>query len=55
MTILATRALLHDALEARAALIVVRARLGQDNELLSLPLPCSGLAGEILHDLLVRT
>jgi len=44
MTILATRALLHDAPEARAALIVVRARLGQDNELLSLP--CLGLAGD---------
>ena len=44
MTILATKALLRDALEARAASIVVRARLGQDNELLSLP--CLGLAGE---------
>ncbi len=45
MTILATRALLHDALEARVALIVVRARLGQDNELLSPP--CLGLAGDL--------
>jgi hypothetical protein len=44
MTILATRALLHDELEARAALIVVRARLGQGNELLSLP--CLELAGD---------
>lgn len=44
MTILATRALLHDALEARVALIVVRARLGQGNELLSLP--CLELAGD---------
>jgi len=44
MTILATRALLHDALEAPAALIVVRARHGQNTELLSLP--CVGLAGE---------
>lgn len=41
MTILATRALLHDALEAREALIVVRARHGQDIE--SLSLPCLGL------------
>jgi hypothetical protein len=42
MTILATRALPHGALEARAALIVVRATLVQDNELLSPT--CLGLA-----------
>ena len=44
MTILATRALVHDVLEARVASIVVHARLGQDNELLSPP--CLGLAGD---------
>ena len=46
MTILATRALVHDALEALAALIVVCAGLGQDNELLSLP--CLKLAVDVM-------
>jgi hypothetical protein len=44
MTILGTRALPRDAVEARAALIVVRARPGQDNELLLLP--CLEFAGD---------
>jgi hypothetical protein len=44
MTILATRALLHDALEERAVLIAAHARLAQHIELLSPP--CSELAGE---------
>jgi hypothetical protein len=44
MTILGTRALPRDAVEARAALIAVRARPGQDNELLLLP--CLEFAGD---------